>query len=201
MLRDPTTIAATNKPVKNVAATPARMRSAVRVNDAGNVSSAACCSPKKSTALVRHRAAERRASSANPGQIMCKWSRKKPSSKGGKNPPSPPIAPTRPVTVPTSLGKYCGTSLNTAPLPFPSTKAHPRAPKENGLENTSASDFIRYPTAQRASQGCQHNKTGSTKPGVRRFEPELVLEQDRQVDRKCNKSTESQEVKKGKHPR
>src|SRR5258705_1012721 len=73
-------------------------------------------------------------------------------------------------------------------------------PKENGLENASASDFIRYPTAQRASQGCQHNKTGSTKPGVRRLEPELVFEQDRQVDRKMQQIHRMSGSKKGKAP-
>ena len=82
--------------------------------------------------LVRHRTAERKARSAKPGQTVCRWSRKNPNSKGGKNPPSPPMAPTRPVTVPTSFGKYCGTSLKTAPLPMPSKNAQPSAPTVNG---------------------------------------------------------------------
>src|SRR5262249_9378868 len=33
-----------------------------------------------------------------------------PSKSGGKNPPSPPAAPTRPVTAPTERGKCSGTS-------------------------------------------------------------------------------------------
>ena len=45
-----------------------------------------------------------------------------------RQPPKPPIAPTRPVTVPVCVGKYCGTSLNTAPFPTPSNAAHPSAP-------------------------------------------------------------------------
>src|SRR5262245_2983879 len=42
-----------------------------------------------------------------------------PKTNGGKNPPSPPAAPTSPVTAPTDCGKYSGTSLNTALLPNP----------------------------------------------------------------------------------
>ena len=42
------------------------------------------------------------------------------------------MAPTRPVTVAVSLGKYCGTSLNTAPFPTPSRAAQPRAPTVKG---------------------------------------------------------------------
>ncbi len=34
-----------------------------------------------------------------------------PNTSGGKNPPSPPNAPTKPVTVPVSFGKYSGTEI------------------------------------------------------------------------------------------
>ena len=46
-----------------------------------------------------------------------------PSTSGGKNPPSPPAAPTSPVTLPTARGKCSGTSLNTAPFPSPMAAA------------------------------------------------------------------------------
>src|SRR5260370_21756081 len=39
-------------------------------------------------------------------------------------------------------------------------------PKENGLEDANDSEFIRYPTAQPASQGCHPTKTGRTKTRV-----------------------------------
>src|SRR5215813_10919609 len=54
-----------------------------------------------------------------------------PNTSGGKNPPSPPAAPTSPVTAPTDCGKYSGTSLNTAPLPNPIAAAIPNAPIVN----------------------------------------------------------------------
>lgn len=39
------------------------------------------------------------------------------------------------MTVAVSFGKYCGTSLNTAPLPKPKAAAAPRAPTVNvGIE-------------------------------------------------------------------
>src|SRR6266567_413723 len=68
----------------------------------------------------------------NPGHGTPNRSRKKPSSNGGKKPPSPPMALTNPVTVPVSFWKYCGTNLNTAPLPKPIRAAQPRAPTVNG---------------------------------------------------------------------
>src|SRR5262245_25928175 len=54
-----------------------------------------------------------------------------PTTTAGKNPPSPPAAPTSPVTAPTDCGKYSGTSLNTAPLPNPIAAAIPNAPIVN----------------------------------------------------------------------
>src|SRR5689334_1418054 len=45
-------------------------------------------------------------------------------TSGGTNPPSPPAAPTMPVTEPTLVGGDCwATSANTAPLPAPSAAA------------------------------------------------------------------------------
>ena len=64
----------------------------------------------------------------------------------GKNPPKPPMAPTRPVTVPVCPGKYCGTSLNTAPLPSPSSAAVPRAPTVNGTMDDHASSMAKGAT-------------------------------------------------------
>src|ERR1035437_4537982 len=67
----------------------------------------------------------------NPGENVPVRSLTTPSTRGGKNPPKPPAAPTSPVTLPTELGKYSGTSLKTAPLPSPIAPATPRAPIVN----------------------------------------------------------------------
>ncbi len=79
-------------------------------------------------------------SSRNPGHSTPMRSRNTPSSNGGKNPPRPPSAPTRPVTVPVSRGNRSGTSLNTAPLPRPSSAAQPSAPTVNGIIDGQASN-------------------------------------------------------------
>src|SRR5262245_25081256 len=68
------------------------------------------------------------ASSTNPGVKVPVACRTAPRTSGGKKPPSPPAAPTSPVTAPTDCGKYSGTSLNTAPLPNPIAAAIPNAP-------------------------------------------------------------------------
>ena len=46
-------------------------------------------------------------------------------TSGGKNPPSPPAAPTRPVTAPTRSG-VLGDELKTAPVPRPKAAASQR---------------------------------------------------------------------------
>src|SRR5262245_64413531 len=71
------------------------------------------------------------ASNTNPGVKLPVACRTAPRTSGGKNPPSPPAAPTIPVTAPTDCGKYSGTSLNTAPLPSPMAAAIPNAPMVN----------------------------------------------------------------------
>jgi hypothetical protein len=77
-----------------------------------------------------------------------------PSRSGGKKPPRPPIAPTSPVTVPVSRGKYCGTSLKTAPLPKPINIAQPNAPIVKGRmeihPSRSANGTMAANTAERA---------------------------------------------------
>src|SRR5579883_2948215 len=87
---------------------------------------------RKTLALSFHSAPATAASRTNPGQMTPNRSRKKPSRSGGKKPPSPPIAPTSPVTTPVLFGKYCGTSLKTPPFPMPSSTAQPSAPTVNG---------------------------------------------------------------------
>ena len=60
------------------------------------------------------------ASSTNPGEnapVICFTV---PMIVGSRNPPIPPTAPTRPVTMPISREKRCGTIWNTTPLPSPS---------------------------------------------------------------------------------
>src|SRR5262245_10055591 len=71
------------------------------------------------------------ASNTNPGVKLPVACRTAPRTSGGKNPPSPPAAPTSPVTAPIACGKYSGTSLNTAPLPSPMAAAIPNAPMVN----------------------------------------------------------------------
>ena len=53
---------------------------------------------------------EKSASSTNPGVKLPVACRTAPSTSGGKNPPSPPAAPTSPGAAPTDCGKYSGTS-------------------------------------------------------------------------------------------
>ncbi len=120
------------------------------------------------------------------------WLRKNASSSGGKKPPSPPIAPTSPVTVPVCLGKYCGTSLKTAPLPKPSNAAQPSAPTVNGIIDDQASssangatprktaDNTRAPPMRSESQPpsgrssvASTTKPGGAKSGVRRRAGEI----------------------------
>src|SRR5438067_13747519 len=81
----------------------------------------------------------------NPGQTAPNCWRKNPSNNGGKKPPKPPSAPTNPPTVPVSLGKNCGTSLKTAPLPRPSRAAQPTAPTVNGNIAGQASSSANNP--------------------------------------------------------
>ena len=130
--REPITIAAPRRAVIAVANAPARKCVTRRECSAVIRASSAFRCGRKIREFSFHRPAETAASRTNPGQITPKRSRKKASSKGGKNPPSPPIAPTRPVTTPVLFGKYCGTSLNTPPFPRPSSTAEPNAPTLNG---------------------------------------------------------------------
>lgn len=82
----------------------------VRVSLAVNTSSSFCWSGIKTLAFTHHKMTDVAASSPKAGQVVPVWSRKKPNGNGGKKPPSPPSAPTMPVTVPVSSGKYCSTA-------------------------------------------------------------------------------------------
>src|SRR5512145_2113999 len=93
------------------------------------------------------------ASNTNPGVKLPVVCRIAPRTSGGKNPPSPPAAPTNPVTTPTDCGKYSGTSLNTAPLPNPIAEAIPNAP----IVNVTIVGQARK-TAIAAVTGKTHNK-------------------------------------------
>ena len=93
----------------------------------------------RTRALTIHRTSAVIASRIKPGQITPNLSLENPSSNGGKKPPSPPMAPTSPVTVPVSVGKCCGTNLKTAPLAKPSNAEHPSAPTVNGIIEGQAS--------------------------------------------------------------
>src|SRR5262249_31098480 len=66
---------------------------------------------KTTTKQVMAKSASSTKPSAN-APVACRTA---PRTSGGKNPPSPPAAPTSPVTAPTDCGKYSGTSLKTAP--------------------------------------------------------------------------------------
>ena len=115
---------------------------------------------------------EKSASSANPGVKLPVACRTAPSTSGGKNPPSPPAAPTSPVTAPTDCGKYSGTSLNTAPVAQPDSgghsqcadgeRDHHRASKKNGhrrrrrkdpQQNLPPADTIGEPSRPVADSG------------------------------------------------
>ena len=106
-LREPTTIAATSSAGPERGPRAGAQRSARRDGSCGGgASSGARCRGRKTRAVERpEQPAASAASSTNPGQTTPRRSRKKPSSSGGKNPPSPPMAPTRPVTVPVSRGE------------------------------------------------------------------------------------------------
>jgi len=142
-----------------------------------------------------------------------------PSSNGGKNPPNPPIALTRPVTVPVSRGKCCGTSLNTAPLPRPIRTAQPSAPtvngridgqisnNENGMQPKNTLDSRRAPQfCPRANRppdeaASRARRSRGAQPGVGRRQIELVLKQARQIDGERHEAAESQKIKPGEYPR
>ena len=92
------------------------------------------------------------------------------------------MAPTRPVTVPVWLGKYCGTSLNTAPFPTPSSAAQPSAPTvkgiiaghassiANGATPRNTADNTRAPPMRSESQPPKGRSSvaSTTKPAVRK---------------------------------
>jgi hypothetical protein len=59
-------------------------------------------------------------------------SRKTPSSSGGKKPPSPPIAPTSPVTVAVRCREVLRHQLEHRAVARPSSAAQPSAPTVNG---------------------------------------------------------------------
>ena len=54
-----------------------------------------------------------------PGLVVPVSCLDKPRLEARKNPPTPPVMPTRPVITPISWRKRCGTSWNTEPLPMP----------------------------------------------------------------------------------
>ena len=83
------------------AARPAATRSARRRH-----APARCWRGRNSGAFSTHSASARSAPAArSPARRRRARSRKNPSSSGGKKPPSPPMAPTRPVTVAVLVGK------------------------------------------------------------------------------------------------
>ena len=168
---------AISSPVHSVAQAPARSCCRPRLS----VFSSSTCADRNTFAFSRHSTSAVSASKIKPGQTAPVVSLKNPSSSGGKNPPIPPIAPTRPVTVPVSVGKYCGTSLNTAPLPRPSSAAHPRAPTVNGSMDGHAISSANGTTPKKTTLSTRappirsesHPPTGrnsvasTTKPAVR----------------------------------
>src|SRR6266516_606483 len=219
-LREPITIAAPRRAVIAVANAPARKCVTRRECSAVIRASSAFRCGRKIREFSFHRPAETAASRTNPGQITPKRSRKKPSNKGGKNPPSPPIAPTRLVTTLVLFGKYCGTSLNTLPFPRPSSTAEPNAPTLNGRiepddissangtmpantppQHTRAADAVGKPSSNRAHAGCHDHKAGRTESRISEAQLELVSQQQRKVYRQCDESAERQEVKTRQRPR
>ena len=151
-VREPTTIDATRRPVTAVAQAPARSCSAARSSSGDSVISSASWRGTNTLRLTTNSAAAVAASSTKPGQTTPKPSRKAPRTRGGKKPPRPPMAPTRPVTVAVSPGKYCGTSLKTAPLPSPSSAAQPSAPTVNGIIEGQASSSAKGTTARKTPE-------------------------------------------------
>ena len=173
-------MAATRMPVHMVAHAVARNCWAPRT-ETGNARSAVSWRVRNTFRLVNQSAVEVADKSTKPGHTDPRCSRKIPSNNGGKNPPSPPKAPTSPPTVAVSFGKYCGTSLNTAPFPRPSNAAQPSAPTVNGTiagqANNSANNAMpgNTPPSTRAPpmRSDSHPPTGrnsvasTTKPAAR----------------------------------
>src|SRR5512132_1545797 len=122
---------------------------------------------------------------------------------GGGKPPSPPAAPTTPVTLPTWVaGTVLPTSANTAPLPNPRAaamlrkatvasamcgwKAVTTAPTgdhaERPEEHLHAGEAVRQPAAHRAGDGRQQHEPGRAAGRVGGAQPVHGLEEGRQVD-------------------
>src|ERR1035441_10102931 len=102
-------MAAMRTKVHMVAQAPARTLSAVRVRAGGSLAARASSRGKKTRLFIHQRRQATADNRRNPGQATPRRSRNMPRSKGGKNPPIPPIAPTSPVTVALWVGKYRGT--------------------------------------------------------------------------------------------
>src|SRR5438093_2265340 len=179
------TMAAPRSAVMEVANAPARKCVTFLECSRDITASAASRCGKKTRAFSFHNIADTAASRTNPGQITPTRSRKEPSRRGGKKPPSPPIAPTRPVTTPVFFGKYCGTSLNTPPFPNPSRTAHPNcsdAERKNGRrrhdecewndsgkdapEHACATDAIGKPAANGPHARRDGDKSGCAESGI-----------------------------------
>src|SRR6185503_20160633 len=138
-----------------------------------------------------------------------------PITTGGKNPPSPPAAPTIPVAAPVDCGKSSGTALKTAPLPRPRNPASVRQAivtgSQVGLAEMCASQAASSPAPTntktstvaepiRSERRPPTGRASVAEAGVRQRDVEPVAQQLREEHRHRHEAAEGDEVEEREPP-